>query len=81
MRFLAFIKRSWLEVVSLVVATVVFLVPFAFIVVTAVKDRAEASRLDFTWPTSWHVVENLEAVLTARDNLIVTGSEIIRFFV
>ena len=30
---------------------VVFVVPFAFIALTAVKDRAQSARLDFSWPT------------------------------
>ena len=62
-----------LEGVSLAVATVVFLVPFAFILLTAGKDRAEASHLDFTLPTTWQLGENLRAVFEARDNLILTA--------
>ena len=62
-----------LEGVSLAVATVVFLVPFAFILLTAGKDQAEASHLDFTVPTTWQLGENLRAVFEARDNLIVTA--------
>ena len=38
----------WLDVVALLVAGIVFVVPFLFILVTAAKDRAEASRLEFT---------------------------------
>ena len=49
----------------------VFVVPFAFIVLTAVKDRAEAARLDFSWPTSWHVWENIAEVVTTRDYILV----------
>jgi raffinose/stachyose/melibiose transport system permease protein len=59
--------------VALAVGTVVFLVPFAFIVLTAAKDQAEAALLDFTWPTEWHLWENLQDVLTARDGIVVTS--------
>ena len=52
---------------------VVFVVPFAFIALTAVKDRAESARLDFSWPSSWHVWENLREVVTTRNNLFVTA--------
>ena len=67
------VRRWWVDVVALGVATVVFLVPFAFILITAGKDQAEASLLDFTWPTEWHLWENLSEVLTARDGIVVTA--------
>ena len=60
---------SW----RLAVGTVVFLVPFAFIVLTAGKEQAEAALLDFTWPTEWHLWDNLHEVLTARDGIVVTS--------
>ena len=52
---------------------VVFVVPFGFIALTAVKDRAESARLDFSWPSSWHVWENIKEVVTTRNNLFVTA--------
>jgi raffinose/stachyose/melibiose transport system permease protein len=61
------------EVVVLAVACIVFVVPFVFIVLTAAKDRAEASRLDFTWPTTWNLIANLEEVIGTRNNLMLTA--------
>ena len=55
------------------VALVVFVVPFAFIVITAVKTRAQAARLDFSWPTSWPVWSNIVEVVTARNDMLVTA--------
>jgi raffinose/stachyose/melibiose transport system permease protein len=52
---------------------VVFVVPFGFIALTAVKDRAESARLDFSWPSSWHLWENVVEVVTTRDRLLVTA--------
>ena len=40
-------------IIAVVASVVIFLVPFAFILVTAAKTAQEASNLDFTWPTSW----------------------------
>ena len=65
------IRRYWLDVVALTVMLVVFVIPFAFIALTAVKDRAESAQLDFSWPSSWHLWENLKEVVTTRDNLLV----------
>ena len=65
------IRRYWLDAVALGVMLVVFVIPFAFIALTAVKDRAEAAQLDFSWPSSWHLWENLKEVVTTRDNLLL----------
>jgi raffinose/stachyose/melibiose transport system permease protein len=64
--------RSWaLSGAALVVFGVVFLVPFAFIVLTAVKSEREASLLALSWPTEWRIVENVQEVLAARDYLLI----------
>lgn len=42
MRAARFVRQYWLEVIALLLAGIVFIVPFAFMVVTAAKDRAEA---------------------------------------
>jgi raffinose/stachyose/melibiose transport system permease protein len=66
-------RRWWVDVVALTIGAVVFLVPFAFILITAGKEQVEASSLDFTWPTEWRLWENLQEVLTARDGIVVTA--------
>jgi raffinose/stachyose/melibiose transport system permease protein len=72
-RGIRFLRGAGLEIAVLAVAGVVFLVPFAFILVTAAKDRAEASHLDFTWPTNWQLFENLGAVVDTRNQLVLTA--------
>jgi raffinose/stachyose/melibiose transport system permease protein len=67
------IRRYWLDAIALAVMLVVFVVPFGFIALTAVKDRAESARLDFSWPSSWHLWENVVEVVTTRDRLLVTA--------
>jgi len=67
------LRRWWLDAAALLVGVVVFVIPFLFILVTAAKERAEASRLTFTWPTEWRLLENLEEVIGARDDLMVTA--------
>jgi len=66
-------RRYWLDAVAVGAAVVVFVVPFAFIFLTSVKDRAESARLDFSWPTSWHVWDNVLEVVRARDYLLLTA--------
>jgi raffinose/stachyose/melibiose transport system permease protein len=64
-------KNYLLSVVAILVSIVVFLVPFAFIVLTAVKDRQQASLLDFSWPHQFHFVQNFVDVVKARDYMLI----------
>lgn len=59
--------------VAIAVTAVLFLIPFAFIVATAIKTRQQASLLDFSWPTETAFVENLRTVFEARDFMLVTA--------
>jgi raffinose/stachyose/melibiose transport system permease protein len=65
------LRRYWLDAVALVVAIVVFVVPFAFIALTALKNRVESAQLDFSWPSEWPVWGNLVEVVTTRNNLLL----------
>nr|WP_218652364.1 carbohydrate ABC transporter permease [Paenarthrobacter nitroguajacolicus] len=58
---------------AIAVSIVVFIIPLLFMVLTAVKDRKEAAKLDFAWPTSFQFVENFTAVLSARKFMLVTA--------
>jgi raffinose/stachyose/melibiose transport system permease protein len=69
------VRRYWLDAVALVAGIVVFVVPFGLIFLTAVKDRAEAARLDLSWPTSWPIRENLGEVVRARDYMLLTATK------
>jgi len=67
-------NRVWRWVggsVALIIAVFVFLVPFAFMVLTAGKTQKEAAALKFSWPTHWAFFDNLVTVLSTRDFLIV----------
>jgi raffinose/stachyose/melibiose transport system permease protein len=57
--------------VSILVSLVVFVVPFVFVVLTALKDRREANLLKFTWPTHIALLDNLRQVIEARDYQLV----------
>ncbi|WP_062352856.1 carbohydrate ABC transporter permease [Herbidospora yilanensis] len=65
------LKRAGAEGVVLLLATVIFLVPFSFMVLTAVKDDVQSADLDFAWPTNWPIVQNLVEVIEARDYILL----------
>lgn len=64
-------KRLGTEVTVLILATVIFLVPFALMLLTAVKNPVQATDLDFAWPTEWRVVQNFTEVIEARDYVLL----------
>ena len=60
-----------LSPVFVVLTTVVFLVPFAFIVLTAAKSEREASQLEFSLPTEWALFQNLADAIKAHDYMLI----------
>lgn len=52
---------------------VVFVVPFIFILLTALKSRQQSALLDFSWPHPIQFVENLQEVIAARDYILLTA--------
>jgi raffinose/stachyose/melibiose transport system permease protein len=57
--------------ISLAAAVVVFLVPFAFILLTAAKSPREASEFQMSLPTTWQLWQNIVEVLTTRDYVVL----------
>ena len=57
--------------ISLAAAVVVFLVPFAFILLTAAKSPREASEFQMSPPTTWQLWQNIVEVLTTRDYVVL----------
>ena len=64
-------RRYLLSLVSIVVLGVVFLVPFAFVLLTAVKDHQQASLLDFSWPQHFRLAQNFVDVVEANDYMLI----------
>jgi raffinose/stachyose/melibiose transport system permease protein len=69
----AALKRYGLGILAIGVTIVVFVVPLLFMALTAMKDRREANRLEFSWPTNFALVENFQEVLSARRFMLVTA--------
>lgn len=63
--------RYWLGTAAIGVFAVVFIVPFVFILVTAMKNQQEAGLLEFTWPTQIALLDNLREALEARDYILI----------
>jgi raffinose/stachyose/melibiose transport system permease protein len=57
--------------IAVLASIVVFLVPFAFIFLTAAKTAPDAANLAFTWPGQFALWENLQTVLTTRQFVVL----------
>lgn len=60
-------------IAAILASIVVFLIPFAFIVLMAFKDRKQASLRDFSWPQGMHLWDNLVSVVTTRNWMLITA--------
>ena len=67
MKLRKFISSIWIDALSLVVIGIVFVVPFAFIFLTAAKTRPEAALFQFSWPSEFQLFQNLRDVLAFGD--------------
>jgi raffinose/stachyose/melibiose transport system permease protein len=67
-------RRYWLGGAAIVVSFLIFIVPFIFILLTAIKERREAGRREFSLPAEgFHLWDNLVTVIETRDYMLVTA--------
>jgi raffinose/stachyose/melibiose transport system permease protein len=64
-------RRAWIVgSIAILVSIVVFLVPFAFVILQAAKTPEEASNLAFSLPTNWQFFQNFWDTLNSNDGVI-----------
>jgi raffinose/stachyose/melibiose transport system permease protein len=66
-------RRYWIGGLGIVVSGIIFVVPFLFILVTAIKTKQEASLLQFTWPSQFQLFQNLIDVVQTQDYMLLTA--------
>ena len=66
-------SRYWIGGLAIALSSIVFLVPFAFIILTAMKNRKDASLREFSWPQSFHLWDNIVEVVQTRDYMLITA--------
>ncbi|MFP9136380.1 carbohydrate ABC transporter permease [Devosia sp. XGJD_8] len=70
---MSLVRKYGLSVLAILVSSVVFLIPFAFIIMMAFKDRTQAQLLDFSWPQGFHLWTNIVEVVTTRNWMLLTA--------
>lgn len=67
-------RASLLGGIAAIAATfVVFVIPFIFIVLMAFKDRQQSALRDFSWPTGFHLWDNVAEVVKTRNWMMITA--------
>ena len=66
-------RRYWIGGLGILVSGIIFVVPFLFIVVTAIKTKQESSLLQFTWPAQIAFLHNLVEVITTQNYMLLTA--------
>ena len=69
-----FLSKIWIDTVALIIIGAVFLIPFAFIVLTASKTGAEAALFEFSWPSKFQLIENIREVIVFGDNRMILAT-------
>jgi len=67
MKVRKFLSKIWVDTVALIIIGIVFLIPFAFIILTASKTPAEAGLFKFSWPSKFLLFQNIREVLNFGD--------------
>lgn len=67
------VSRHVYGAVAVLLSAVIFLVPFAFIVVQSLKTGPDSAGLQFSWPVDVVFWENVVAVFQARDYMLITA--------
>ena len=67
MTFRRFTRKYLIGIIAILVSIIVFLVPFIFILLQAVKDPKEAGLMGLDWPTTWQFGQNFFEVIQTNN--------------
>ena len=65
--------RNTIGIIAALLSSVIFLGPFAFVVLQSLKTTPGAASLDFSWPTEFAFFENVVQVFQANDYQLVVA--------
>lgn len=65
------VRKLFSEILAIVLSLIIFGVPFYFVIVNASKDTKESSLLNMDLPSSFQLIENIQAVMAAQNGMIV----------
>lgn len=66
-----FLKKNWLDLVSLPIGVFIFVAPFTLIFLTSTKTAQEAFKFDFTFGENFLLWQNIKTVLQTNDGTVI----------
>jgi raffinose/stachyose/melibiose transport system permease protein len=63
--------RLIIEIVAVILAVIIFGVPFYFVLVNSFKSQPEAADLNISWPKELHIIENYKKVLETQNGIVI----------
>lgn len=66
-----FLRKNWIDFVSIPIGVFVFVIPFGMIFLTATKSSKEAYSLDFSLGEKFLLWENIKTVLATNDGIVI----------
>lgn len=65
------IRKFMIEIVAVLIALIIYGVPFYFVIINSFKTKAEAAEMNMAWPSTFQIIENYKEVLTVRDGMVI----------
>ena len=65
------LRKVFSEILAIILSLIIFGVPFYFVIINASKDTKESSLLNMDLPSSFQLMENIQAVMAAQNGMIV----------
>ncbi|MCR8630669.1 MULTISPECIES: carbohydrate ABC transporter permease [Paenibacillus] len=65
------VQKSIISLIMILFSTLIFWVPFYFVIVNSFKSSTKAADMNMYWPDTFHIIENYKTVLLATDNMLI----------
>ncbi|MDK4715128.1 carbohydrate ABC transporter permease [Rhizobium sp. CNPSo 4039] len=64
-------RQLYIGIASLIACSLIFVLPFLFIFITAAKTKQDAASLTFTLPQEWRLLQNFIEVIQTRNYMLL----------
>lgn len=65
------LMRLFFQIIAILITVVVYIIPFWFVILTASKDKREASWMNLSLPGKWQLWDNIREVFATNDGMIL----------
>lgn len=65
------LKQFIIGFAAILLTTVIFWVPFYFVIINSFKNQAQSAEMSMSWPTTFTILSNYKTVLTTADHMLL----------